>query len=801
MNLLAPYSWIKTFLKTEFTSADFAKQMSLIGNSVERQHRPDRALEKIVVGRVKEVHPHPNADALRVAIVEIAPGDERQIVCGGENLAGGQTVAVALPGAIVMWHGTDETEIKEATLRGEASYGMICAPEEIGFPQLAHGKTIWNLTGVVDDTIESGTPLAKALDLEGDVVFDIEVTTNRPDGMSMIGQAREAYAAMLGDMEDPFTKTVTLPLSESRTQKALSVRVDAPDLCPRYMGVVLDVTVGPSPWWMQKRLLLAGAKPINNVVDVTNYVRLELGQPLHAFDYDHVEDGEIVVRRSTGESIVALDDQTYEFANNILVIADASKPVAIAGIMGGRASGVTEETSTIILEAATFDAHLIRMSWRYLGVSSDSQALYEKGVSAELPAYGLVRAVELLKDVAGARVVSEVVDRRAEAYRPRYQTLRPGRVNALIGVEVDEEVQTTMLKRLGFVLEKSGDAYKTTVPFWRDQDVEADVDLTEEIARLYGYHNLPSMLPSGVIPRRERDVLLDREQELKDLLVSAGCTELYSNSFVNPEDMRRAGLDGAMALRLANPLTEDASVMRTSLLPSMLRALVENQHHPVAERLFELQRVYLPRGGDLPEERSMLMVSVMSDAPSEHVFRLSKGMLDTICARYHFSYELKREEALPQFHGGRSSTVWVEGVRIGSMGEVHPMVLQAFGLDRAPVILELDLPALLPFLRLTPSYTPPAAFPSALRDMAMMVDEGVEYGAVVATTRHASNLLRDVELFDLYRGSQVPSGKKSFAVHLTFVADDRTLTSEEVDLAMQAILSALQTTHAAVVRE
>ena len=216
--------------------------------------------------------------------------------------------------------------------------------------QLAHGKTIWNLTGVVDDTIESGTPLAKALDLEGDVVFDIEVTTNRPDGMAMVGQAREAYAAMLGEMEDPLTKTVTLPLSESRTQKALSVRVDAPDLCPRYMGVVLDVTVGPSPWWMQKRLLLDGAKPINNVVDVTNYVRLELGQPLHAFDYDHVEDGEIVVRRSTGESIVALDDQTYEFANNILVIADASKPVAIAGIMGGRASGVTEETSTIILE-------------------------------------------------------------------------------------------------------------------------------------------------------------------------------------------------------------------------------------------------------------------------------------------------------------------------------------------------------------------------------------------------------------------------------------------------------------------
>ncbi len=801
MNLLAPYSWIKEFLKTEFTSADFAKQMSLIGNSVERQHRVDGHLDHIVVGRVLEVHPHPNADALRVAIVEIALGEEKQIVCGGQNLAGGQTVAVALPGAKVMWHGTEEAQIKETTLRGEESFGMICAPDEIGFPALANGKTIWDLTSVIDSKVPSGTPLARALDLEGDVVFDIEVTTNRPDCMAMVGQAREAYAAMLGDMEDPLTQSVTLPSMDGRTQKPLSVRVDDAVLGPRYMGVVLEVSVGPSPWWMQKRLLLAGAKPINNVVDVTNYVRLELGQPLHAFDYDQVEGASIVVRRATGEKIVALDDVTYDLASNMLVIADASKPIAIAGVMGGRGSGVTDATKTIILEAATFDALSIRNTWRALGLQSDSQALYEKGVSSELPAYGLTRAVELLKEVASARVVSEVVDCRTAAYHPRQQTLRPERVNGLIGVAIDEEVQTTMLRRLGFTVEKDGADYRVTVPFWRDNDIEADVDLTEEIARLYGYHNLPSMLPGGVIPRHEREALLNREGEIKDLLAGAGYTELYSNSFVDPVDMVRAGFDVSHALRIANPLSEDASVMRTSLLPSVLRATANNQHHPLVERLFELQRVYLPRAGDLPEERSMLVVAVVGDADSEHIFRLAKGMMDTIGVRYHFSYTLKREEVAPWAHVGRAASLWVEGKHVGCVGEVHPMLLQSFGIDRAPVLVEIDLPALLPSMRLTPTYQPPAAFPSALRDLALVVDEAVEYEAIVETMKSASTLLRDIELFDLYRGTQVPSGRKSFAIHLSFAADDRTLTSEEVDEAMRAIVSALESAHNAIVRE
>jgi len=803
MNILAPYSWIKAFLQTEFTPEDYAKQIALVGNEVEHQMRADVHMgPHVVVGKILEVHPHPNADKLRLVLTEIAPGEKKQIVCGGSNLQAGQIVAVALPGAVVSWHGTEEVELKETQIRGQESFGMICAAEEIGFPKLSDGEKIWDLSEIIPDALV-GTSLAKALELDGEIIFDIEQTTNRPDGMSIVGQAREAYAAMLGEFDDPLTQPPVLPSPTSPTQNVLSVHVDDHKLCPRYMGAVLEVTVGPSPWWIQRRLLLAGAKPINNVVDVTNYVRLELGQPLHTFDYNRIVGGTIVVRSAKqGEVITALDGEEYTLTPGMLVIADAVKSVAIAGVMGGLETGVTKDTTKIVLEAATFDPLSIRSTWRVLNLQSDSQTLYEKGVSAELPAYGLARAIELLQEVADAKLVSAVQDARVSEYVPKTFILRPERVNQLMGVALDVEVQTGMLKRLGFeVSEATGEvnAFSVRVPFWRDMDIEADVDLTEEIARLYGYANIPSTLPTGAIPRRERDVLLDRENEIKDVLAGAGWTEVYANSFIDPADLTKAGFDADTALALENPLTEE-SVMRPTLMPTMLRTLQQNELHPTAERLFELQRVYLSRKGDLPEERSMLMVSVMADKAGEHLFRTMKGVLDTLCDHYHVSYRLTREDVGEQYHPGRSASVWVGGVRVGTIGEVHPLIHRAFGIDRHVALLEMDLPALEAHLKLTPTYVEPSAFPFVYRDLAILVDEAVEYGDVQETMRLASSLLQDVELFDLYRGTQVPSGKKSLAVHLEFSAD-KTLTSEEVDVEMKRLVETLTNQFSAFVRE
>lgn len=801
MNTLIPFSWLKEFCKTDLDTETFAKRLSLVGNEVEKKIKVDRYLDKVVVGRIKEIDPHPNADKLKLVIVEIGGGDTVKIVCGGSNIKGGQFVAVALPGAFVAWHGDEEVTLKETKIRGEESFGMICASEEIGFPGLGSGDGIWDLEGLVEVS-DIGLPLSKVLDLE-DTVLDIEMTTNRPDGMSVLGQAREACAAALGDMDDPFKESPAIPVFSGDDKYVFSLSIDEQDLCPRYMAVLMDVEVGPSPWWLQRKLILAGAKPINNVVDVTNYVRIELGQPMHAFDFQKIDGGKIIVRSAKqGEKFRALDNKEYSLEEGMLVIADESKPVAVGGVMGGMDSGVTTSTKTIVLESATFEPLSIRKTWRALNLQSDSQALYEKGLSTELAGYGMARAVELLQEIAKGKVVSSVRDVRRGDYINRTFYLNPGNVNKLIGVEIDLDTQIGMLTRLGFCVSETDEdgVYEVKVPFWRDMDIEADVDLVEEIARLYGFENLPSTMPSGVIPRRERDHLLDRENEIKHMLSGSGWTEVYANSFIDPEDSRRAGIDPESGLRVVNPISKDNSLMRPSLIPNMMRVVADNEHRDGVERLFELQRVYIKREGDLPEERSMLMVVIVDDVGGEELFRHIKGALQIITDKYHIEFELSRNGMSDQWHPGRSARVIVGGDYVGTLGEVHPIVVQAFGIEKKIAMLEVDLPALQKHTILYPSYTEPSEFPPALRDLAFLVEESVEYGELEATMYKSSSLLKSVELFDLYRGSQIENGKKSIAVHLK-LALDRTLTSDEVDSDMNKIVEALISTHGVVIRD
>ena len=484
------------------------------------------------------------------------------------------------------------------------------------------------------------------------------------------------------------------------------------------------------------------------------------------------------------------------------VIADAKYPIALAGIMGGLDSGVTKQTRRIVLEAATFDALSIRKTWRALNLQSDSQQLYEKGLSSELPAYGLARAVELLKDVAGARVVSAVEDVRApKIERPSFM-LMPKRTSALIGVSIDEGIQRAILERFGFQFEVAGEGgWKVRVPFWRAHDVEADVDLVEEVARVYGYHNLPSELPKGGIPRRERDTLLDREEEIKDILAAAGLTEVYANSFVDPEDVKRAGMDPSMALRVQNPLSEDQAVMRTSLIPTMLRTMYENQHQQDALRLFELQRVYRPRSGDLPEERSLLLVALSDVEGGENLFRYAKGLLERLMNTYRVQYDLLRQDVPHWAHLGRGASIRVGEEIVGTIAEVHPLLLRAFDLQTIPVFVELDVPLLEPYLKLVPTYKEPSIFPVAHRDISLLVDEATDYESIERLIKNPSKLMLSMEVFDVYRGSQIGEHKKSLSMHLAFCASDRTLTSEEVDAEMAAMGQTLSERLNATIRE
>lgn len=802
MNIRLPFQWLKERLDTQLDAIGFAEAMTLVGNESERILYQKEALKGVVIGRVQKVLPHPKADKLNIVMTDIGRGADIQIVCGGTNVAAGQRVAVALPGAIVKWHGDVETTLQETEVRGVKSAGMICAAEEIGFEKLSVAGAIWDLSTIVPDA-RPGTPLARALELEDEVVLDMEVTTNRPDAMSVVGMAREGHAASLGELDDPMLKEPQLPSFLQESPYVFNVQVDEQKLCPRYMALVLDVRVGPSPWWLQKRLLLAGARPINNIVDVTNYVRLEFGQPLHAFDYRALEGSRLEVRRARdGERFLALDEHEYTLTRDMLVIADARGPVALAGVMGGHACGVTSDTTTIVLEAATFDPRSIRATWRALNVSSDSQQLFEKGLSVELPAYGMARAVELLREVAGGVVQSRVFDVRAQAYEPRSSVLRPERTSALMGVRVEADIQRAMLMRLGFSVDAVVDgAARVTVPFWRDHDIEGDTDLIEEIARLYGYHHVPSVLPIGAIPRRDRDVLLAFEEQMKDALAAGGCTEVYANSFMDPDDMRRAEMNVQEALRVANPLAEDQAVMRTSLIPTALRVVAQNQAQAPLLRLFELARVYRPREGDLPEERSSLLV-VMTDAHGgEMLWRHGKGALDILMAGARVEYALERGDAPHWAHPGRAARIVVDGEVVGTIGEVHPILRRAFGLDIVPVFVELDVPRLATHARAHAAYREPPVFPRAYRDVALVVDEAVAYEAVEAAVREASVLVRVVELFDVYRGSQVGEGRKSLALHLALGADERTLSSEDIEAAMDAVSEALRRRVQAIIRD
>ncbi|MFH1193580.1 MAG: phenylalanine--tRNA ligase subunit beta [bacterium] len=506
MNILVSYNWLKEYLKTGLSPEEFASRVSLSGPSVERINYQEGAdLDKIVVGKILNITKHPNADKLR--LVEVDLGKKKvTVVCGGSNLQGGMKVAVALSGAKVKWHGEGElVELKPTEIRGVKSEGMICAAEEIGLGEQFPKKDEKEILDLSDLGAKPGALLAEALNLK-DAIFDIEVTSNRPDMMSVVGIAREAGTIL----KSSFTMPKIAPLKGKDNGISLKIKNDEPELCLRYQAVVIEgVKVAPSPWWLKQKLASAGTRSINNIVDITNLVLWEMGQPLHAFDYEKLAGGSersrrevsIVVRRAKkGEKIKALDGVEYKLAENYLLIADGKKPVAIAGVMGGELSGVTNGTKTIVLEAASFEPVSVRRTSRALNLRSESSNLFEKGLSTEATTAALARAAELVAQLAGGKIASKIFDLRSKEYKPRTVALSAEKANKIMGVELETEEMADILSRLGFSVSVKGGEIKAKAPYWREGDIAIEEDLIEEIARVYGYHRLPSVLPSGYPP-------------------------------------------------------------------------------------------------------------------------------------------------------------------------------------------------------------------------------------------------------------------------------------------------------------
>ena len=797
MNILANYNWIKDFLKKPADVDAFIERMTASGMTVDYAHNLSERFEGMVVGVVKEVADHPDADRLKVVKTDIGK-KVVQIVCGGVNLVPDQKVVVAPPGSKARWHGEEEwTELKEVKVRGVSSYGMICAGEELGFEKLPHaseaGPLIWNITHATD--APAGTPIKEALELD-DVLFDIEVTTNRPDAMSIIGLAREAAAVKAGSFN---WQPKLLPKDGPR--KDFSVRVEDKERCLRYQAVVIDgVTVKESPWWLQKRLLLSGHRPINNLVDITNYILHEYGQPMHTFDYEKIENGEIVVRAAkNNEKFLALDEETYELKKEHRVIADKKGPIALAAVMGRLESGTNEESTCIVLECATFEPVSVRRTARDVSLYSDSQQLFEKGLSPEATTPALARAIELVQELAGGKVASKVIDVRSSEYKSLAFDYKPSQVNARLGINLTEDEQIEMLELLGFDLERSSDdLYNVTVPYWRDHDIEDPVDFSEEIGRIYGYENIPPTMPVEPVTPGTPDPSLVYERHAKKWLKQLGIMEVFHYSFASEADLADWGIKRDEALSFINPLTVDHQYLRLSLVPSILRTIERNQGHAPDGTVFEYANIYLPNKNDLPTEEPHLVVVGYGETSSD--FLKMKGVLERLMRQFGISdMELVRTKD-NRYHSGRSASVLVGGKAVGIIGELAPTLRNEFGIDARTAVLDLNMSLVIPNANTSKSYSSIPAFPSVRRDVAMLVDERLEFTEIKHAFMNVEEIVRDVLLFDVYQGVGIPEGKKSVAVRVVLRADDKTLSSEDADTVLTKIHSIVEKTFKGTVR-
>lgn len=817
MNLLVSYDWLKEYASLKQAPEEFGARISLSGPSVEKIIPQGSELDGIFVGKIVKISNHPKADKLKLVDVNLGSMTKdkglSRVICGGTNLYEGQIVAVAVPGAKVRWHGEgDLIELELTEIRGEKSEGMICAASEIGlgeaFP-VNDDHEILDLGKVIQELIvKPGTKLATALGLDTDVVMDIEVTSNRPDCMGMVGIAREA-AAILGV---PFTyKPIDLkaPFSKGGNKGGIKLKIDAKDACSRYIGTRMEgVKVGPSPWWLKRRLMSAGIRPINNLVDITNYVMYETGQPMHVFDADKlapthpnpslVKEGhvEIHVRYAKhGEKILALDGKEYELQDSILVIADAKKPIAVAGVMGGEETGSTDETVNIVLEAAAFDPVVVRKGSRKLLLQSDSQLRFEKGLSQIGPEFAMARAIELVKELAGGEVVGAPVDAQPKKYKPEKYSITTDEVNALIGVEISKKEMVEVLKRLGFTIKGKGKKLEAGVPWWRDHDIEAGRDLVEEIARIYGYQKIPAVVPVEVAPRKSDEIIV-WEDRIKDLLSGAGYMELYGYSFVSKDLLAKAGFDSKGLLHVQNPLTKDLEIMRPSLIPQMLEAVSNNQERDDNLRLFECSNVYLrPEGmkGEwtkLPDEDPQCVIGYV-EHKNDSPWREAKGIVEYIFDTFDIQdVKWKRVSKNDIWHPGRGVQAYKDDKLLATVGEFSPKYTEEFKIENRVGAAQLELGNIIEFAKTHKSYTPPLPFPESKRDLAILVGEDVEYRDIELAILRADDKLLNVEWFDTYQGKGIPEGKKSVAMHLTIGSREKTLTSQEIDGVMNDALLA-----------
>ena len=786
--------WLGDYTTIGAPDKEYCDAMTMSGSKVEGWEVTGSEISRVVVGRVVSMERHTNSDHMWVCRIDVGGERELQIVTGAQNVSVGDLVPVALDGSTL----PGGKEIHTGKLRGELSEGMLCSLGELGLEQRDFPYAIEDGIFILEEDCVPGDDIRAVCGLN-DSVVEFEITNNRPDCLSVRGLARESACTF----RTPLTLAEpTVTAGHGDIHEKLSVEIKDAELCPRYTArMVKNIKIAPSPKWMRRRLRASGVRPINNIVDITNYVMLEYGQPMHAFDYACLHDGKIIVRRAEeGESLRTLDGNDHALTPGMLVIADPEGPVALAGVMGGANSEITEETTTIVFESANFLGHSIRKTAIALGMRTDASGRFEKGLDPLATVPAVDRACELVEMLGAGEVLDGTIDVLAKAPETTFIELDEKRINALLGTDMPRDFMVDTLTSLGFELNGS----TLTVPSWRGDCIML-ADIAEECARFWGYDKIEATDIRGAATQggySEKTLFM---QKLGAACRAMGYTEVMTYSFVSPSSLDKIKVPAGSPLRdnyrILNPLGEDTSVMRTTALPSMLGVLSTNLNRRNMEaRLYEMATVYRKQPGKtLADERTALTLGAYGGGTD---FFALKGAVETLLrAARTPDVRFTADTESAAFHPGRCAAVWSGDTRLGTLGQIHPDVCAAYGLDGATYCAELDGVLLHDLEGAEPTYTPLPRFPAITRDIAVVCDAEVPVGELTECIRKAEkNVLRGVKLFDVYTGAGIPEGKKSVAFSLTLRSDDGTLTDDHAEEAVRAVLDALRESFGAVIR-
>ena len=788
--------WLKDYVSFDYSPDELAEHLTMVGLEVEDIAQAGLNFNGVVVGEVVKVENHPSAEKLTLCTVNTGT-DVLSIVCGAPNIAQGQIVPVARMGAVL----SDGGAITSKSIRGVRSEGMICSERELGLSDNHDGILVLNAS--VYTVGEQFRPDAD----QNDVILNINVTPNRPDCLSHFGVARE-IGVITGKM---FSKPdVHIKETSGRIGDWITLEIQDIDACPRYSArVVHDVTVGPSPDWLRNRLESVGIRSISNVVDVTNFVLMETGQPLHGFDYDLIQGKKIVVRKATkGENFTTLDGMSRALTSEDLLICDGERPVALAGVMGGLNSEMSEHTRHILIESAYFDPMTVRRTAKRQGLSTEASQRFERGIDPNGTVYAADRAAQLLSEVAGGSIVKGVSDAYPRPISPWKVTLRPERIRHVLDIEIPKKQVMVTLQDLGLSIE--GDKpYAVTVPTFRP-DLTREIDLIEELVRHYGYENIPARLYQNVSFQFYTDEMQNFVETLRDILVGAGFIETMTNSMVSPEHVSTITPE-VRAVTLENPLSPDTALLRTSLWGNLLDSIRWNKNRSEDNlRLFEIGRIFWARKKTLPDEKVAIagaltglvrQKSFWGESDTEVDFFHLKGVVETLGNSLHVETIHYTSQDHPALEPETASRIFFGQKAIGWMGEIRKSILAHWDISSAVYVFEIFVKELYDAMPRLRTYNPIPKFPTIKRDLAIVIDENVPSSALQQTIRETGgDILASVELFDLYRGPQVPKGKKSAAFSLTFLSPDRTLKEEEIDPIISSIMERLESSYSASLR-